>query len=210
MPSTRHIPTRLAMSEILERLLPGRSEAIVIDEVEELAKLGTRKRQDQALQALREYVDHAGGEGGYRHLCMYLAATPEMFEGEHYFPRYDALATRIQALSPELNWRAPVVDLDRTPLDAAQLREMALRILAVHQVAYGSLPTGELGQDFFLGLVSKILETKMRIAKPRLLARVMIDELERARQSGGQYARPQNLDAAVSTAAAQISREASA
>jgi DNA-binding NtrC family response regulator len=28
MPSTQHIPTRLAMAEILERLLPGRSEAI--------------------------------------------------------------------------------------------------------------------------------------------------------------------------------------
>src|SRR5690242_21290691 len=57
----------------------------------ELAKLGNRKRQDQALQALREYVDHAGGDGGYSRLCMYLAATPEMFESEHYFPRYDAL-----------------------------------------------------------------------------------------------------------------------
>ena len=44
---------------------------LCIDEVEELSKLGSRKRQDQALQALREYVDHAGGEGGYLSLCMY-------------------------------------------------------------------------------------------------------------------------------------------
>src|SRR6185312_16260670 len=51
---------------------------LCIDEIEELAKLGSKKRQDQALQALREYVDHSGGEGGFKSLCMYLAATPEM------------------------------------------------------------------------------------------------------------------------------------
>ena len=33
---------------------------LCIDEVEELAKLPTRKRRDQALQALREHVDNAG------------------------------------------------------------------------------------------------------------------------------------------------------
>lgn len=191
----------------LVRAAGYRGLVLCIDEVEELAKLGTRKRQDQALQALREYVDHAGGEGGYRHLCMYLAATPEMFEGEQYFPRYDALATRIQALSPELNWRAPVVDLDRTPLEPAQMREMALRIWGVHRAAYGALPTEELGPEFVSGLVSKIVETKMRIAKPRLLARVMIDELERARQAGGTYAVPRDLDSVVTKTAAQISRE---
>ena len=194
----------------LVRAAGYRGLVLCIDEVEELAKLGTKKRQDQALQALREYVDHAGGEGGYRHLCMYLAATPEMFEGERYFPRYDALATRIQALSPELNWRAPVIDLDRTPLEPGQMREMALRIWGVHRAAYGTLPTGELGPEFVAQLVSKIVDTKMRIAKPRLLARVMIDELERARQSGGVYAPPKDLDSVVTKTATQISREAEA
>jgi hypothetical protein len=192
----------------LARAAGYRGLVLCIDEIEELAKLGSKKRQDQALQALREYVDHAGGEGGYRHLCMYLAATPEMFEGEQYFPRYDALATRIQPLSPELNWRAPVIDLDRSPLEPEQMREMALRIWRVHQAAYGDLPRGRLEQDFISELVSKIVNTKMRVAKPRLLARIMIDELERARQSGGAYARPLDLDPVVTRAAAQISREA--
>lgn len=192
----------------LVRAAGYRGLVLCIDEVEELAKLGTKKRQDQALQALREYVDHAGGEGGYRHLCMYLAATPEMFEGEQYFPRYDALATRIQPLSPELNWRAPVVDLDRTPLAHEQMREMALRIWRVHQAAYGVPQSGELEPDFVSRLVENIIDTKVRIAKPRLLARVMIDELERTRQGAGASARAQNLDVVVAKAAAQISREA--
>lgn len=180
---------------------------LCIDEVEELSKLGTRKRQDQALQALREYVDHAGGEGGYRHLAMYLAATPEMFEGPDYFPRYDALATRIQAVSGELNWRAPVIDLDRTPLEAGQMREMALRIEQVHRCAY---PTGQvrtLQADFVDSLLAELLKSKMRIAKPRLLARIVVDELERARQLGPGYAAPTEIATLVGTAASRISRE---
>jgi hypothetical protein len=192
----------------LVRAAGYRGLVLCIDEVEELAKLGTKKRQDQALQALREYVDHAGGEGGYRHLCMYLAATPDMFESEQYFPRYDALATRIQALSPELNWRAPVVDLDRTPLQLAQMNEMADRIWSVHRTAYGVPASREFGAEFVSELVSKIVGGKMRVAKPRLLARVMIDELERARQTSGVYARPENLDQLLVRTAKQISREA--
>lgn len=183
---------------------------LCIDEVEELAKLGSRKRQDQALQALREYVDHAGGEGGYHHLCMYLAATPEMFEGERYFPRYDALATRIQPLNAELNWRAPVIDLDRTPLDALQMREMAMRIWGVHNAAYGAMQATKLGADLVTRLVDSLLETRIRVAKPRLLARVMIDELERARQLEETYTPPVDLDQTVTFAAKQISHEAEA
>ena len=180
---------------------------LCIDEVEEIAKLGTRKRQDQALQALREYVDHAGGEGGYMNLCMYLAATPEMFEGENYFPRYDALATRIQALSPELNWRAPVIDLDRTPLTSPQMREMAMRIWDAHRAAYGQLETQEFTPDFVKRLVEGLVNTRFRIAKPRLLARVLVDELERARQRSSAYATPSDIDHLVVQAASQLTKE---
>jgi P-loop Domain of unknown function (DUF2791) len=156
---------------------------LCIDEIEELAKLGSKKRQDQALQALREYVDHAGGEGGFRNLCMYLAATPEMFEGEDYFPRYDALATRIQAVGTEVNWRGPVIDLDRTPLDRAQMRKMAHRICDVHLAAYGEPNSAHnLPKDMISQFVEKVDESRFRIAKPRLLARVVVDALERARQ----------------------------
>lgn len=180
---------------------------LCIDEIEELAKLGSRKRQDQALQALREYVDHAGGEGGFRNLCMYLAATPEMFEGEDYFPRYDALATRIQAVGAEVNWRGPVIDLDRTPLDRAQMREMALRICAVHQAAYGEFKSEtELPRDIISQLVEKVDESRFRIAKPRLLSRVLVDALERTRHENAHN----NLTDArqlVTAAASSIAKE---
>jgi hypothetical protein len=99
---------------------------LCIDEIEELSKLGTQKRRDQALQALRDFVDSAGGELGFQHLCMYLAATPDMFESPNYFPRYDALSTRIQPVSDHINWRAPIIDLDRTPLSLAELETLSM------------------------------------------------------------------------------------
>jgi hypothetical protein len=180
---------------------------LCIDEVEELARLGSRKRQDQALQALREYVDDAG-DPGYRHLCIYLAATPEMFEGKDYFPRYDALATRIQPVSGELNWRAPVVDLDRTPLEVSEMHDMAMRIAAVHSIAYGAVAaaafTPKLADDFVRGVVA----SRFRIAKPRLLSRLVVDELERARQVGETYAGPADVDMLVGQTATRLSKEA--
>ena len=179
---------------------------LCIDEIEELAKLGTRKRQDQALQALREYVDHAGGDGGYRNLCMYLAATPEMFEGEEFFPRYDALATRIQAVGTEVNWRAPIIDLDRTPLDDGQLREVAFRICEVYRIAYGGSADNALSKANADIIASTVSQSRFRIAKPRLLARVIVDLLERRRMD--QSGPPTDMKALVEKAAANIAREA--
>lgn len=179
---------------------------LCIDEIEELAKLRTRKRQDQSLQALREYVDHAGGQGGFKHLCIYLAATPEMFESPDYFPRYDALATRIQPVSDRLNWRGTVVDLDRTPLDAQEMVAMAKRIAAIHRIAYPAARDSTLTDEYLDQLMSEVVASRVRIAKPRLLARIIVDELERARQDSVafQTSVPSIL---VSNTAASILRE---
>lgn len=179
---------------------------LCIDEIEELAKLRPRKRQDQSLQALREYVDHAGGQGGFRHLCIYLAATPEMFEGPDYFPRYDALATRIQPVSDRLNWRGTVVDLDRTPLDADEMLAIARRITAVHRIAYPATSETALSDEYLGALMAEVVAARARVAKPRLLARIVVDELERARQESGAFG-PTDASAVVSGAAAALLRE---
>jgi len=171
---------------------------LCLDEIEELAKLPSRKRQDQALQALREYVDNAGGDGAYRHMAMYLAATPEMFDSPNYFPRYDALATRIQPVGEAVNWRAPVVDLDRTTLDQKQLIEVSKKIIRIHQIAFEAqaelIPHG-----FVVAIVEELARTRLRFAKPRLLARVVVDELERARQDPSSYLPPDAKDVLLAT-----------
>ena len=182
---------------------------LCIDEIEEIAKLGSRRRQDQALQALRDFVDNAGSEVGFHHYCMFLAATPEMFENESYFPRYDALATRIQPVGDEINWRAPVIDLDRTPLQLPELLQMALKIRQAHAVAYGSATTESLTEAVLRRFVDEVHKSKFRIAKPRLLARLLVDELERARQSQKSYV-PQDPLKAVQKTAEMITREVNA
>ena len=140
---------------------------------------------------------------------MYLAATPEMFESEEYFPRYDALATRIQPVSADVNWRGPVIDLDRTPLDKLQMREMAVRICKVYMVAYGEqIAQQNLSTEMISQLVDSVKEARFRIAKPRLLARVVVDSLERIRQGKSPKQLPGGQEL-VTTAASNITRELS-
>jgi hypothetical protein len=177
---------------------------LCIDEVEELARLPTQKRQDQALQALREFVDHAGGEGGYRSLCMYLAATPEMFESARYFLRYDALATRIQAFGSRSNLRGPIVDLERTPLNRAEMIEVARAVKRVHATAYGPPSGAGMTEAFMNEVIDSVLANRHRLAKPRLLARVLVDELERMRSEGKAYRPTADMPALTASAAAAV------
>ena len=179
---------------------------LCIDEIEELSKLGTQKRRDQALQALRDFVDSAGGELGFKHLCMYLAATPDMFESPDYFPRYDALSTRIQPVSDQINWRAPIVDLDRTPLSVKELERLAARIAGIHSVAYDSDPN-TIKTDLLDGLVAEVTKNRMRVAKPRLLTRVLIDELERTRQRGWTFRSSDEIAKSVHSVAERLVKE---
>jgi hypothetical protein len=183
--------------------------ALCIDEVEELARLGSQRRQDQALQALREFVDHAGGDGGYHHMCMYLAATPEMFDSENYFPRYDALATRIQPIGDSLNWRAPVIDLDRMPLTRPEMTSIAEAIVRVYGIAYGNAVSSEIATEIVTSVVAGALTSRQRLAKPRLLARMLVDEMERARSEGATYRVPVDPGAAAARAAASVLSDAS-
>lgn len=183
---------------------------LCIDEIEELAKLGSQRRQDQALQALREHVDHAGGEAGFSHLVMYLAATPEMFENERYFPRYDALATRIQPLGGSINWHAPVIDLDRTPLALDEMRALALKLWEVHRAAYGEGAASKVTADAITSLVDQVAASRFRVAKPRLLTRLLVEELDRARQAGDAYAPPANYETALGRVATRVERDAAA
>ena len=188
----------------LVRAAGYRGLILCIDEVEELAKLATRRRRDQALQALREHVDNAGGDTGYRYLCLYLAATPEMFVNSDYFPRYDALATRIMPVGTEINWRAPVIDLDATPLSQQQMKKMARRILEVHRTAYGESAIRQFPVALLDSLVNGVMQTRFQIAKPRLLARILVDEFERARQRGSGYRAPDNIETLLSNTAERI------
>jgi len=138
--------------------------------------LRLQNRRDQALQALREHVDNAGGDdfGG---LCLYLAATPEMFENPAYFPRYEALQTRIQQVGKDINWRGPVIDLEKTPLEETEMKGIARKIVDAYQIAYGETATEWVTDSVISNLVFEVLENRERTGKPRLLARKMVELL---------------------------------
>ena len=112
-------------------------------------------------------------------------------------------------MSGEINWRGPVIDLDRTPLLDAEMLEMAMRIRRVHRVAYGAASSSEGVSDRVLRkFISEVASSRFRVAKPRLLTRVLIDELERARQMGGLYQAPTDSTAIVAEVAEHLAKDA--
>jgi hypothetical protein len=127
-----------------------------------------------------------------------------MFESEHYFRRYDALATRIEPVGTELNWRSPVVDLDRTPLTTSQYREISHKVRDIHGLAHEWEPEKLITDDVLDSILNSVLRARYRIARPRLLCRVLVDELERARTSGNNYVRSADHDALVRKTAEKL------
>ena len=59
-----------------------------------------------------------------------------------------------------------------------------------------------------LGVVPAAMKSRIRLAKPRLLARVMIDELERARQQENKYTPTAEVGQLIQNAAVKLSKEA--
>jgi hypothetical protein len=113
--------------------------------------------------------------------CLYLAATPDMFEDPKLFPSYKALQDRIEELpslggKKPINYRAPVVNLDRTELGAKDLRKLADNVVEVYKCATGE-PVGD-AVERIDALVKAIAEGNYVIARPRLLCRCMVELLE--------------------------------
>jgi len=153
-----------------------------IDEVEQIARLRPSVRRDRSFQTLREFVDNTDGDIGLQNFAVYFAATPNMFDDEDYFRSYDALATRIEPVSNETNWYSPVINLGKTALSEKQLYEVATKICKIYGIAYGPDIPSKLPDKRLNELVLAVDSAKYRIAKPRLLCRTVVDQLERIRQ----------------------------
>jgi hypothetical protein len=153
---------------------------LAIDELELVSGQSTYRRKNsfQTLRALVDQNDLAELPPG---ACLFLAATPEMFEHPDMFPSYKALQDRIETL-PSLsgrdgiNYRAPVIDLDKTELDSTQLRQLAENIIQVYRASGRHVPDEtQLHTD---RIVAAIVSSSYVIARPRLLCRCMLDLLD--------------------------------
>lgn len=155
---------------------------LCIDEVEHVVRL-QQKRRDRCFQALREFVDNTDCEIGLRHLALYFAATPNIFDDPSYFRSYDALATRIEPVGDGTNWRAPVINLEKTSLRVEDYCEIARNIRNIYGYGYGAEYASRLNDGMLGELVNVVDKARYRIAKPRLLCRSIVDQLEKLRSS---------------------------
>jgi hypothetical protein len=153
---------------------------LAIDEVELIAGQPSRRRNN-SFQTLRTLVDQNDENLMPPSTCLYLAATPDMFENPDLFPRYKALQDRIEELpsltgKKEINYRAPVVNLDATELGEKDLRKLADNVVDVFTAANGEPNDDSLSR--IDALVSAVAKGNYVIARPRLLCRCMVDLLE--------------------------------
>lgn len=151
---------------------------IGVDELEIIGRLPAQRKAN-SFQTLRALVDQNHSRRQPPATCLFLAATPEMFEDPDKIPSYKALQDRIESL-PSLtgqrttNFRACVIDLDRTELGKDDLRALAESVVSLHKKAYGDSPhPGRLLDD----LVAQVVSGKYTMARPRLLCRCVIDLL---------------------------------
>jgi hypothetical protein len=153
---------------------------LAIDEIELVAGQ-TRRRRDNSFQTLRELVDQNDEHLMPPSTCLYLAATPDMFENPELFPNYKALQDRIEELpsltgKENINYKAPVVNLDATELGEEELRQLADKVVTVFESANGKPNAEALGR--VAKLVSAVAKGNYVIARPRLLCRCMVELLE--------------------------------
>lgn len=153
---------------------------LAIDEIE-LISGQTSRRRNNSFQTLRELVDQNDENLMPPSTCLYLAATPDMFENPDLFPSYKALQDRIEELPSlsgkgDINYRAPVVNLDSTELGEKELRDLADKVVSVFKAA-----NGDPGEDLLARipkLVSAVAKGNYVIARPRLLCRCVVELLE--------------------------------
>jgi hypothetical protein len=170
---------QLRVIAILCQLSDNAGLFIGVDELEIIGRLPAQ-RKTNSFQTLRALVDQNNSRRQPPATCLFLAATPEMFEDSDKFPSYKALQDRIETL-PNLagqggiNYRANVIDLDRTPLERADLRALGLTLLRIHELAFGGLPA-DVGESRDR-VISQLITGKYVMARPRLLCRCVTDLL---------------------------------
>jgi hypothetical protein len=153
---------------------------LAIDEVELIGGL-TERRRKNAYQTLRALIDQNDPNQQPMATSLFLAATPEMFEDRAMFPSYKALQDRIETLPSgisgrKLNYRANVIDLDKTELGSEELLELGKQIVAL--CGKGEHEIAEDVSNRLSKLVQTITTKRYVIARPRLLCRCVVDLVE--------------------------------
>ena len=165
---------------LLVELIGAKGLFLAIDELELIGGLPERRRKN-AFQTLRALVDQNDPKQQPPGTALFLAATPEMFEDRTMFPSYKALQDRIETLPAGisgrgLNYRANVIDLDKTELGAPELLALGEQIVELCRKGEQEIAADVLTR--LPQLVQTITATRYVIARPRLLCRCVVDLVE--------------------------------
>ena len=179
-------PAMLKSMSIFFRLLGISGMVLLLDEIESTLSQ-PRPARGQAYENLRLFVDR---ENIPQQCLIAMSSTPEMFsDSDRGFSSYPALWRRIRGLEPsgEVNYRATVVDLTRTPLTSADLLEVGRRIRSVHAIAREWDPNGRVSDDY-LASAAKLAasgQLTLTFSPTGVFVKFVTEELETAHQSPG-------------------------
>jgi BREX system ATP-binding protein BrxC/D len=152
---------------------------IGVDELELIGRLPVRRKAN-SFQTLRALVDQNDSSRLPPSTCIYLAATPEMFEDPDKFPSYKALQDRIENApslggAQSINYRANVIDLDKTQLESKDLLKLGQAVLELYQLSGQAVADGLEGG--IASIVKQIVAGGYVMARPRLLCKCVTDLL---------------------------------
>jgi hypothetical protein len=166
----------LRVYALLVRMASHKGMMIAVDEVELIAT-SSLSRRNHAFQALRSLIDNSDPRRIPPSTCVFLAATPMMFQDQKMFPSCKALQDRIERVSVSnsnsVNYRATIIDLDQTPLSEKELLGLAEAILDLTEKA--GLDIDSRVRSMLPDVISIIVRGGYSIARPRLLCKCVID-----------------------------------
>ena len=138
--------------------------------------------RNAAYENVRLLIDNAEQA---HHLHIFFSIIPDVILAEKGFRSYDALWSRVRSVgeSSRLNYRSIVIDLHRTPLQAAELIELGKRLRHIHAMAY-RWEAAPIVTDDFLEQVRATQQRMGLLSEVRLYIKQIIRYLDMAEQEG--------------------------
>jgi len=154
---------------------------LLLDELETVLAQSATVR-NAAYENVRLLIDNAEQA---HHLHVFFSIIPDVILSEKGFKSYDALWSRVRSVGEgsRLNYRSVVIDLHRTPLQAAELLELGRRLRHIHELAY-RWQAESIVTDAF---IQQVCETQQRMGllpEVRLFIKQIIRYLDMAEQDG--------------------------
>jgi adenosylhomocysteinase len=171
---------------LMLRAMGYRGLVALFDELERILEQAPKAR-NKAYQTVRQLLDNADGSGT-KWLYILFAITGELLTAQKGFREYDALWERVRTdVAPQTgkpDKRAIVIDLEMTPFEEDQLKELARKVRAIHADAYSWDAEAQITDAVIDAYVKELFESRhgLSVSAPRVLVKSVTDILDRSEQ----------------------------